>query len=672
MKIRFILTITAIFLAIMFVVNGCGGGGDNSIPPASNTPTDDDNGEYINITEELGGTITMNSETGVAIYESEEKEIQPGLLFKRSTVLTAKDPNNDELGYSGITILKLTNTTDRKLTTKFIENIPKSFAQHVDQLEYKILISKSSSLTITELLNDSSSFVSIDDLVDQGYAEVLREDPSVGFVLTLGVIGTAFIQIAKPDIFGRTPLSVPTDLDPMTNEQKKKWMEDRLLTKYCSAVRKSADKNNIPARLLANIILNEVSDYDMIDALQEIIYTGENKSHGWPQLQPKRIIDHGLIDIGTVDEVRDPTVDIVEDDLIYERLDPDGEPFVIKTPVNNKIYERLITPEPSIELAAREIAYLLDMFKKGSSILNNPWAKALLKNPAEGIDRNNIYANLKVLPTPSADPDEQQIALDRTLAVLVTAGYNGSGAIFNRTKANQVFSPLELQIIDTEGYDGLIEHKIPWETGTDMVNNDYPFKAPRLHAENAGIDFPKGLYESECLKDKDTVNITVNIPGYNASFQTEVAYFGLGYINDGPAIYPSILAYANVSPGNYNNDMFGMWFSDTLQGPSTYPITGAYYYKDGYANVYFATQDILDKGTEQNQRVMFWAVSGTVKLEDYTKAYGERLKGTFSVNVEGNRVICDDTSCNTFHYENIKGTIDGTFDGILKDPQVYK
>ena len=520
MKTRYVLTITAIFLAIMFVVGGCGGGdssGDNSIPPASNTPTDGDNGEYISITEELSGTISVNSETGVSIYESEEIEIKPGLLFKRSAVLTPKDPQNDQLGYSAMSILKFTSTTDSEETTKFIEEIPKSFATHVDQLEYKALINESPNLTITDLLNDSSSFDSIDDLVNKGYVEVLEEDPVLELIIGgAALISSFYVIFEQPEIVGLTPHSTADEVAYLKNnkyDEFKEWMEDRLLTKYCSAIRHSAETNNIPAQLLANIVLNEMADYEWKDTIQEVVYTGETRSHGWPQLQPKRIIDHRLIDIGTVNEVRDPTVDIVENDRKQEIPGQPGEsPLVLITPINEMIWKRLITPEPSIELAAREIAHLLDMFKKGSAVLNNPWAKALLINPAEGINRNKIYENLKYLPTRTDDPDELQIAQDRTLALLIAAGYNGSGTIFDLKDEDKVFTATELSYINESGYDGLIENRIPWEMADDMYAKKsetdtykYSFASPRIHGWNAGRIFPKVLHESECLKTTENL-----------------------------------------------------------------------------------------------------------------------------------------------------------------------
>jgi len=75
--------------------------------------------------------------------------------------------------------------------------------------------------------------------------------------------------------------------------------------------------------------------------------------------------------------------------------------------ISNIIWKRLKNPGCAIEIAAREVSYILDKFKKGNPALGNAWAKALLKAPPEGIDRNNIYSNLKT-ETTSDDPDEHQ------------------------------------------------------------------------------------------------------------------------------------------------------------------------------------------------------------------------------------------------------------------------
>ena len=509
-----ILLVAFLWLLLPVLPAGCGSGGGDASP--------DQNGPESPVLSE-SGSLTVDDTTGVVTYESAAVELQPGLLLSRMAVLTPNDPINDALGYRATLVLKFNNTSDITQQTTYIADIPKRFAQHVNELGYKILTDQAEESTLANLLADSTPFVNIDDFVTRGAAQVLEEDPilSIPVLVVGGIAAVTAVLLQKPDWVGLTPRTAAEDVTAMSAAQRQQWINDQLLGQYCVAVRNSAAKNNIPPRLLANIILNELADYDAKDTIQELVYTGEDRSHGWAQLQPKRLRDHGLVDVGAADSIRDPNVDIDEATLTYTVPGQPGEPSItLKRSVNEALWQRLNTPEASIEFGAREVSYLLDRLKTGSPALNNPWAKALLVDPAAGVDKDDIFANLRVAGSPVSAKD-RQIALDRTLAVLIAAAYNGSGAIFNVAGDDGIFTAKELKQKTVLGDDYMVQVGIPWTALNDIEDKipgtdtfKYPFHDPRIHAENAGTLFPAALIATPCLNE--TMDTTPP-PAFNAS-----------------------------------------------------------------------------------------------------------------------------------------------------------
>lgn len=447
------------------------------------------------------GTLSWDAKKGVSVFEENEIEIAPGILFQRSTGLIRNNPDNEQLGHRGLKVLKFTNTTNTPQQLKFTEKIPKTFAQHIDQLQFKIFTGDSE-LNISDNLDDTDSFVGISDYVNSGHAEVIEEDPVLVWVLGVAVGVTLYVSEYKSHWVGVQPTMSEAKWDAMSEEQAQEWIDARL-NKYCDKIRQSAEANNIPPRLLATIILNELADYDIKDQLEEIDNLGSNFSTGWAQLQPKRLRDHGVIDVGSHDQVRDPTVDITNLDVSNYppslHLHSDPVTNMSDAPVTNMskrdysinqlIWERLNNPESAIELAAREIEYLLKMLRKGSPYTKNPWAQSLLKDPEEGIDLNNIYANLKIdklLEDVELDARGKQIEFEKSLAILVASGYNGQGSIYMRTDENEIFH----------------NNKDPWSPGPKYVNGKWRnLYQPRVHAVNAAAELTKRLFESSCLKE---------------------------------------------------------------------------------------------------------------------------------------------------------------------------
>ena len=436
------------------------------------------------------GALSWDTEKGFAVFEEKEVEIKPGILFSRSTALIRNDRQNEQLRHRGLKVLKFTNTTNSLQQLKFTDEIPKTFAQHVDQLQFKVSMGDSD-MNISDNLDYTDGFVGISEYVNSGQVEVIEEDPVLVWVLGVAVGVTLYVSEYNPDLVGVQPTMGVAKWDAMSEEQVQKWIDARL-NKYCDKIRQSAKANNIPPRLLATIVLNELADYDIKDQIEEIVNIGPNFSTGWAQLQPNRLRRHGVIDIGPRDQVRDPNVDIVfEESRNRAPVYPRGTNITYTEEMHGdiKIWERLNNPESAIELAAREIVYLLKMLEKGSPYTKNPWARQLLKDAEEGIDLNNIYANLKIdklQEDVQLDAREKQIELEKTLAILVASGYNGQGNIYMRTNENEIFH----------------NNKDPWSPGPKYVNEKWrPLYQPRAHGVNAAQELTKRLFESSCLKE---------------------------------------------------------------------------------------------------------------------------------------------------------------------------
>ncbi len=437
------------------------------------------------------GSLSYDQDTGVSTYEGKEKEFVPGVTSKESIALIPGNSENEQVGHKVRGMLKFVNTTDAPKDISFYKDISKNIAQHVNNLEFKIVTGDASS-DIGDFINDTQNFIPISDLVNSGLAEIINEDPSIMFTIALGVLaigGAAEYVLWGDDLSNYVsvrPKESAANVEQILHSGGLDAWMDNHLGEYCDKVRASADTNNVPPRLLAAVILNEIADNDWRNQLQELVNTGPGRSHGWAQLQANRVKEHGLIDIGPKDRIRDINVDIDENDLTMEIIGDPGVPYMTVDRRNDLIWERLVNPESAIEIAAREISYLLNLLNEESPYRRNPWARALLKDPEQGIDRNDLYENLKINPDADVanDPIKRQIELEKTLALLIVAGYNGQGAIFKATDENEIF----------------VIEKDPW--GAEPEGS---FGAPRRHANNAMVIFPETLYSSWCFKEQTPV-----------------------------------------------------------------------------------------------------------------------------------------------------------------------
>ena len=593
-------------------------------------------------------------------FQSENIEFETDITTSVIGALRAIDPADPEAGQKAFAIHKVTNNTGVTTDIDYVVDIPKNFAEHVDDMRYKVILNADENLTADQLIADSGVFLSIDELVDMGLAIVIEEDPVIHLLIGGAIaIGSTYIFFERPDLAGLTPRTHPSDIFKMNLEQRKQWSNDQLLGEHCGSVVESASDNNIPSHLLANIILNEVADYGWEDTLQELVYTGENRSHGWIQLQPSRVLGHGLIDIGPRESLRNPEVDIDEDSLIIDIPGEPGDPGgTFRKSENAEIWRRLLKPKSAIEIAAREIDYLLKLLEPGSPAASNPWAASMLIDPAKGIDRNDIYGNLKVLGNPT-DPIERQIALDRTLTVLIASAYNGSGAILFEENESAVFTEEEINsgMFNPWEVPGDIDELIP---GTE--NFRYRFRDPRVHGDNGGTFFPRALRESECLNGVFEVSVTIN----DFVSHTFVPFFKTAGLFTLGAPLPITLTIVGASDDAINPESLSLNFNT-----SAIPTTGTYNVSGSLAMPVLVYQSpevqhaAIGEDTD-GLNVSIPAVSGSVTLTSYELEVGGRVAGSFSVGIAGARITGRDEE-ELIETEPVSGSLSGSFDVRVVD-----
>ena len=84
--------------------------------------------------------------------------------------------------------------------------------------------------------------------------------------------------------------------------------------------------------------------------------------------------------------------------------------------------------------------------------------------------------------------------------------------------------------------------------------------------------------------------------------------------------------------------------------------------------MFFSSREILSRqNSSSNWPLVFGQVGGSMQLERYAASIGDRLKGSFSLKMEGDQTICLDAECGTGTSQIITGTINGVFNGFLKD-----
>ncbi len=165
------------------------------------------------------------------------------------------------------------------------------------------------------------------------------------------------------------------------------------------------------------------------------------------------------------------------------------------------------------------------------------------------------------------------------------------------------------------------------------------------------------------------LSLTLDITGYNTSFTPVFHAFGLGNRDDGPNVYPTLIALS-TSIQDYNG-----FNSDTLSlilDPN-FSSAGSYSLGDAFTGpgVLFTSREILngDDGTP----VVFVSVSGTVTLTAFGNNYGDTVSGSFTTSLEGEKDDCSDAACENTTRTILNGRMSGTFSGTIKtEAELYQ
>jgi hypothetical protein len=146
-------------------------------------------------------------------------------------------------GFSGKIILRFENTGDKAIEYSHIEVIPKSFAESVDELEFS-----------------------------RPPDEIIEADPVLKYDIKTRKNKREVIEVAskRASVVAWERMN-PGTLNDMTEEETLKWIHKQI-DPYEDDIRVAAKKHNIPPRLLATVILNELGDYGLGDQLQEVIF----------------------------------------------------------------------------------------------------------------------------------------------------------------------------------------------------------------------------------------------------------------------------------------------------------------------------------------------------------------------------------------------------------------
>jgi hypothetical protein len=203
-------------------------------------------------------------------------------------------------------------------------------------------------------------------------------------------------------------------LQAMTDEQVNAWATRQLFA-HGNTIVAAARRHQIPPRLVATCILNELGDYGRSDQVQEHVGPPYDRgSTGMAQITIDTAIRHRLVDVSPEE---------VEVEL--RRLSIPGlHPAAAQTiAFERAIWGRLNQPADAIEAASREISLILHTLSQQPGAA---WARQFLAGGV--IDRARPHDNVQVPFAPNhavfRNPRALQIEREKALARAVCAAYN--------------------------------------------------------------------------------------------------------------------------------------------------------------------------------------------------------------------------------------------------------
>ncbi len=241
---------------------------------------------------------------------------------------------------------------------------------------------------------------------------------------------------------------------------------------------------------------------------------------------------------------------------------------------------------------------------------------------------------------------------------------------------NQFRQARTAEALETElcGQPGCLEDKSRNNLGIDryknmpLRNRTRPWTAMKIYVEYARSS------ENPCRTAETSLQASVSIPGHYSTvfvaqdelvgaYLTKITGGGDGIVLDK---IPTVTGMSGINVMT-DADMLTVTLNPSLAGAGIYTLLGSVFdLPDGTeAGVEFSTASIRDQSSVRIP-VLFSATSGSVIVEEFGDEIGERLKGTFEVNILGERLVCEDPDCDDSHDEIITGTLNGSFNGVVK------
>jgi len=272
----------------------------------------------------------------------------------------------------------------------------------------------------------------------------------------------------------------PGEMAEKSEDERMAWAIRRL-GPYQTALYEAAKRNRVPPRLLATVILNELSDYKMEDIIQETVYS-TIWTIGYGQTSVKKVLERdemrGLISeseiAGMIEQIKQRMPRSGARREIV--ADPPADRDYRRMAIERLTWQKLNNPAIAIEVAAREIARLMGRM---SANPRGPWARHFLKGPFF----NNPYASVKPAyyscawnaESGIADWERQcekqgtlQLNREISLTIAVVAAYNSD------------------KIIDAN-----VSHQSVFGAAADGAE----FLNARIHADNAVMLWARLLYQ---------------------------------------------------------------------------------------------------------------------------------------------------------------------------------
>lgn len=158
-------------------------------------------------------------------------------------------------------------------------------------------------------------------------------------------------------------------------------------------------------------------------------------------------------------------------------------------------------------------------------------------------------------------------------------------------------------------------------------------------------------------------SVSISIPGFSVFFDPDLVIASNDAASSGQVVVnnvPTITALEN--PTSLQFESFTLYFDPRqISGPGDYilrTLDQMLLNQNGEASIVFQGQDI--KNVDDGSPVVFQATGGTVSLTEYGENNGDKLVGSFSASISGDRVTGTDGNGDPI-VSTLTGTMNGSF-----------